>query len=36
MVPTSKVAALRDEVGNGPSLDRQTRFIAVSALIWGP
>jgi shikimate O-hydroxycinnamoyltransferase/omega-hydroxypalmitate O-feruloyl transferase len=31
----SKVAALRDEVGNGPSLDRPTRFIAVSALILG-
>uniref|UniRef100_A0A6N2M0M2 Uncharacterized protein n=1 Tax=Salix viminalis TaxID=40686 RepID=A0A6N2M0M2_SALVM len=29
----SKVAALRDEVGNGPSLDRPTRFIAVSSLI---
>ncbi|KAF9679370.1 hypothetical protein SADUNF_Sadunf06G0008000 [Salix dunnii] len=29
----SKVAALRDEVGNGPSLDRPTRFIAVSTLI---
>ncbi|KAF9679369.1 hypothetical protein SADUNF_Sadunf06G0007900 [Salix dunnii] len=28
-----KVAALRDEVGNGPSLDRPTRFIAVSSLI---
>lgn len=29
----SKVAALRDEVGNGPSLDRPSRFIAVSTLI---
>ncbi|KAJ6380581.1 hypothetical protein OIU77_029473 [Salix suchowensis] len=29
----SKVAVLRDEVGNGPSLDRPTRFIAVSSLI---
>ncbi|KAJ6380578.1 hypothetical protein OIU77_029470 [Salix suchowensis] len=29
----SKVAALRDEVRNGPSLDRPTRFIAVSSLI---
>ncbi|KAG5242358.1 vinorine synthase [Salix suchowensis] len=29
----SMVAALRDEVGNGPSLDRPTRFIAVSSLI---
>ncbi|KAJ6747839.1 F21J9.9 [Salix koriyanagi] len=29
----SKVAALRHEVGNGPSLDRPTRFIAVSSLI---
>ncbi|KAL3585024.1 hypothetical protein D5086_011891 [Populus alba] len=27
------LAALRDEVGNGPSLDRPSRFIAVSTLI---
>nr|TKR65681.1 hypothetical protein D5086_0000319150 [Populus alba] len=29
----SKLASLRDEVGNGPYLDRPSRFIAVSTLI---
>ncbi|KAJ6408564.1 hypothetical protein OIU84_011817 [Salix udensis] len=29
----NEVAALRDEVGSGPSLDRPTRFIVVSSLI---
>ncbi|XP_057990778.1 stemmadenine O-acetyltransferase-like [Hevea brasiliensis] len=31
----SKIAALRERVGNGLYLDRPSRFEAVSALIWG-
>ncbi|KAJ9175464.1 hypothetical protein P3X46_014015 [Hevea brasiliensis] len=32
---SSKLAALREEIGNRPCLDRPTRFEAVAALIWG-
>ncbi|KAF2314164.1 hypothetical protein GH714_023818 [Hevea brasiliensis] len=32
---SSKLAALREEVGNGPCLERPTRVEAVAALIWG-
>ncbi|KAJ9163860.1 hypothetical protein P3X46_023488 [Hevea brasiliensis] len=31
---SSKLAALREEVGNGPCLERPTRVEAVAALIW--
>lgn len=32
---SSKIAVLREEVGNGPCLDRPTRVEALAALIWG-
>ncbi|KAJ9140208.1 hypothetical protein P3X46_030882 [Hevea brasiliensis] len=32
---SSKLADLREEVGNGPCLERPTRVEAVAALIWG-